>query len=68
MPSHATSHMLPTEVSEACAFIHRLAGLILSTHEQFENVWDITNRVCDQHADEIAAIPSGSLPQRALAA
>lgn len=68
MPLHATSHMMPTEVPDAGVFIQALAGLILSTQEQFENVWDIANRVCDQYADEIAAIPSEALPQRALAA
>jgi hypothetical protein len=56
--SHVTSHDLATEGSDATACIQQLASLILHTNAEFENVWNIANRVCDQYAMEIAAIPS----------
>ena len=56
--SHVASHNLATKVSDATACIQQLASLILSTNAEFENVWNIANRVCDQYAMEIAASPS----------
>jgi hypothetical protein len=53
MPS-TSSHTLPIQPLDANLFIQRLAGLILFSNTEFENVWDIANRVCDQYAAETA--------------
>jgi hypothetical protein len=53
MASQVDVQSLPTELARANVFIHELSSLILPTHREVENVWDIANRVYDQHVAKI---------------